>query len=101
MVIMAPVVEELFSGSWSWIQAVGYGQKTAIIISGIMFGMAHGNFSQFFYAFGIGILWAYVYAKTGKVRYTIGFHMLSNLLGGVITVKTVKVGPRDWQRDRG
>ena len=36
---------------------LGYGQKTAIIISGIMFGMAHGNFSQFFYAFGIGILW--------------------------------------------
>ena len=72
-VIMAPVVEE-----------------TAIIISGIMFGMAHGNFSQFFYAFGIGILWAYVYAKTGKVRYTIGFHMLFNLLGGVITVELSK-----------
>ena len=69
---------------------LGYGQKTAIIISGIMFGMAHGNFSQFFYAFGIGILWAYVYAKTGKVRYTIGFHMLFNLLGGVITVELSK-----------
>lgn len=55
-----------------------------------MFGMAHGNFSQFFYAFGIGILWAYVYAKTGKVRYTIGFHMLFNLLGGVITVELSK-----------
>ena len=89
-VIMAPVVEELFFRKLVMDRLLGYGQKTAIIISGIMFGMAHGNFSQFFYAFGIGILWAYVYAKTGKVRYTIGFHMLFNLLGGVITVELSK-----------
>ena len=89
-VIMAPVVEELFFRKLVMDRLLGYGQKTAIIISGIMFGMAHGNFSQFFYAFGIGILWAYVYAKTGKVRYTIGFHMLFNLLGGVVTVELSK-----------
>ena len=89
-VIMAPVVEELFFRKMVMDRLLGYGQKAAIIMSGIMFGMAHGNFSQFFYAFGIGILWAYVYAKTGKVRYTIGFHMLFNLLGGVITVELSK-----------
>ena len=89
-VIMAPVVEELFFRKLVMDRLLGYGQKAAIIMSGIMFGMAHGNFSQFFYAFGIGILWAYVYAKTGKVGYTIGFHMLFNLLGGVITVELSK-----------
>ena len=89
-VIMAPVVEELFFRKLVMDRLLGYGQKAAIIMSGIMFGMAHGNFSQFFYAFGIGILWAYVYAKTGKVGYTIGFHMLFNLLGGVIAVELSK-----------
>ena len=47
-VIMAPVVEELFFRKLVMDRLLGYGQKTAIIISGIMFGMAHGNFSQFF-----------------------------------------------------
>ncbi len=89
-VIMAPVVEELFFRKLVMDRLLGYGQKAAVIMSGLMFGMAHGNFSQFFYAFGIGLLWAYVYAKTGKVGYTIGFHMLFNLLGGVITVELSK-----------
>lgn len=69
---------------------LGYGEGPAILMSGLMFGMAHGNFSQFFYAFGIGVLWAYVYAKTGKVGYTIAFHMIFNFLGGAIAVELTK-----------
>lgn len=89
-VILAPVVEELFYRKLVMDRLLGYGQKAAVIMSGLMFGMAHGNFSQFFYAFGIGLLWAYIYAKTGKVSYTIGFHMLFNLIGGVFTVELSK-----------
>lgn len=89
-VIMAPVVEELFFRKLVMDRLLGYGQKTAVIMSGLMFGLAHGNFSQFFYAFGIGVLWAYVYAKTGRIGYTIGFHMLFNLLGGVFAVELSK-----------
>lgn len=89
-VILAPVVEEMFFRKLVMDRLLGYGQKTAIIISGLMFGMAHGNFSQFFYAFGIGILWAYIYAKTGKVGYTISLHMIFNLLGGILAVELSK-----------
>ena len=89
-VIMAPVVEELFFRKLIMDRLLGYGQKAAVIVSGLMFGMAHGNFSQFFYAFGIGVLWAYVYAKTGKIGYTIGFHMIFNLLGGIFAVELSK-----------
>lgn len=89
-VIMAPVVEELFFRKFLIDRLLGYGEAAAVLVSGLMFGLAHGNFSQFFYAFGIGSLWAYVYVKTGKVRYTIAYHMLFNLIGGVITVELAK-----------
>lgn len=89
-VIMAPVVEELFFRKLVMDRLLGFGEGPAILMSGLMFGMAHGNFFQFFYAFGIGILWAYVYAKTGKVSYTIAGHMIFNFLNGVITVELNK-----------
>lgn len=89
-VLLAPVVEELFYRKLLMDRLLGYGEGAAVLMSGLMFGLAHGNFSQFFYAFGIGMVWAYVYAKTGKVGYTIAFHMIFNLLGGVITVELLK-----------
>ena len=89
-VLMAPVVEELFFRKLLMDRLLGYGEGPAILMSGLMFGMAHGNFSQFFYAFGIGVLWAYVYAKTVKVGYTIAFHMIFNFLGGAIAVELTK-----------
>lgn len=89
-VLLAPVVEEVFYRKLLMDRLLGYGDLPAILMSGLMFGLAHGNFSQFFYAVGIGLLWAYVYAKTGRVGYTIAFHMIFNLLGGVITVELMK-----------
>lgn len=89
-VILAPVVEELLYRKLLMDRLIGYGEGPAVLMSGLMFGLAHGNFSQFFYAFGIGILWAYVYARTGRVGYTIAFHMIFNLLGGVITMELAK-----------
>ena len=89
-VLLAPVVEELLFRKMLMDRLLGFGEGPAVLMSGLMFGMAHGNFSQFFYAFGIGVLWAYVYAKTGRVGYTIAFHMIFNLMGGVIAVELTK-----------
>ena len=41
-------------------------------------------FFQFFYAFGLGCLFGLVYVKTGKLIYTVLYHMAINLLGGVL-----------------
>ena len=60
-----------------------YGELFAVIASGILFGLIHGNFSQFFYAAMIGIVFGIVYLRTGRIRYTIGLHMAINLVGGV------------------
>lgn len=90
VVFAAPIVEELLFRKLLIDRIAAYGDGVAVVVSGLLFGLAHGNFSQFFYAFGIGALWAYVYVKTGNVGYTIAFHMLFNLIGGVFTVELSK-----------
>ena len=61
-----------------------------MLLSGIMFGMFHGNFTQFFYATALGIFFAYVYIRTGKLRYPIFYHMIVNLSSSIITTSLVQ-----------
>ncbi len=83
-VILAPVMEELVYRKALIDRAIVFGDRTAIILSGLLFGLIHGNFEQFFYAFGLGCLFAYIYIRTGKIRHTILFHMIINFLGGYV-----------------
>lgn len=62
----------------------GYGEKLAVIVSALLFGLFHANLSQLFYAFLLGLLLGYVYLRTGKLRYSIALHMLFNLLGSIV-----------------
>lgn len=83
-VLLAPVFEEILFRKLICDRAVQYGQRTAIIVSGLMFGLFHMNFNQFFYAALLGGFFAFIYVKTGKLRYTIGLHMAVNFLGSVV-----------------
>ncbi len=89
-VIAAPVMEELVFRKFLLDRIGGYGCWTAMVVSGLIFGIAHGNFYQFFYAFGLGMIFAYVYLHTGKIIYTIVFHMLINFMGSIVPVSLIK-----------
>ena len=82
-VFAAPVVEELLFRKYLIDRIGAYGEKTAVLVSGLLFGLSHGNAGQFFYTFGIGVIWAYVYCRTGNIGLPIAFHMLFNLVGGI------------------
>ncbi len=86
MVILAPIIEEFLFRKLLIDRMSRYGEKLAVVLSALMFGLFHGNFSQFFYAFFLGLLFGYVYLKSGKLRYSIGLHMFINLLGSVVSV---------------
>ncbi len=83
LVIAAPVMEELFFRKFLIDRMRKYGEKTALITTALMFGLFHGNFSQFFYATILGMVFAYVYLQTGKIRYTIALHMGVNFMGSI------------------
>lgn len=84
-VILAPIMEEFIFRKVMIDRTIVYGDKTAVLVSGLMFGAFHGNFHQFFYAFGLGCVLAYVYIRTGKLRYSISLHMTVNFLGGFLS----------------
>lgn len=78
--ILAPLGEEtVFRG-------VVYGQlkkvssvPAAIILSGLAFGLFHGNLVQAVYATAIGIVLALVYELYGSILFPMLFHCIANL----------------------
>ena len=84
MVILAPIIEEYIFRKQLIDRMNVYGGALAVFTSALMFGLFHGNLSQLFYAFTLGLVFGYVYLKTGRLRYSVGLHMLINFLGGVL-----------------
>ena len=76
--VFAPVIEEFLMRKVLIDRIYKYGRFKAMITSGLVFGLIHGNLEQFFYAFLIGCLFAYIYITTGKLKYTIILHMSMN-----------------------
>ena len=88
VVILAPITEELLFRKFLLDRVANFGEGTAMLLSGLMFGLYHANLSQFVYAFAIGCFFAFIYLRTGNIIYTIVLHMLIN---GVSTFLTNKV----------
>ena len=84
-VILGPILEEILFRGLIVGRLRRYGDKAAIIFSAAVFALYHGNFFQLFYAFGLGLFFAFIYARTGKLRYTIGLHMIVNFIGSVVS----------------
>ena len=83
MVVLTPLVEEYVFRK-QLIDRMGiYGGKTAVLLSALLFGLYHGNFSQFFYAFGLGLAFGYIYLNTGRLRCSVIAHMCINFMGSV------------------
>ena len=78
MVICAPILEEYIF------------RKLIVVLSGLMFGLFHGNLNQFAYAFLLGMFLAFLYVKTGELKVTIGLHMCINFMGAVVSVLLLK-----------
>ena len=89
-VILAPFFEELLFRKLLIDRMNVYGQGTAIVTTALMFGLFHGNLSQFFYAMALGLVFGYVYTKTGKMRYSVLMHMIINFWGGIVSGTLLK-----------
>lgn len=85
VVICAPIMEEFVFRKLVVDRTVHYGQGVAVLVSGLMFGLFHGNLNQFAYAFTLGMFLAYLYVKTGNLKITIALHMMINFMGGVVS----------------
>lgn len=89
-VVIGPIVEELIFRKLLMDKLGMYGDRIAIVVSAVAFGMFHGNLYQLFYATLLGLLLAYVYSKTSNILYPIAIHMILNFLGSIVPLPILK-----------
>ena len=87
--ILPAVFEELLFRKFLIDRTIRHGEFISCAMSGIMFGLWHGNFQQFFFAFFIGVLFAFVYIRTGNIIYTMIMHASVNLVTSTVTVELI------------
>ncbi len=83
--VVAPIIEEIVFRGILCKRLLPLGEGYAVVLSAAFFALVHGNLYQLFYAFTLGCFFSFVYVKTGKLRYTILYHVTINLVGGVIS----------------
>jgi membrane protease YdiL (CAAX protease family) len=90
-VIVAPIGEEFVFRKLIIDRTQKYGGFVSVGLSGLMFGLMHGNLYQFFYCFALGLLLGYIYYSTGKLYITIAIHAIVNFVGSILSSLLVPV----------
>lgn len=87
MVFGAGILEELlFRGiTYRRLKSVLPQQTYAAVISAALFGVFHGNFVQFVYAFLLGLVLVYVYEKYKNLAAPVLLHMTANAMSVYLT----------------
>jgi len=74
-VIIVPVMEELIFRKALISRVRAAGEVNAVVLSALIAGFARGNLTQFLYTFVLGLLLGFVFARTGRLIYTVLMHM--------------------------
>ena len=85
MVLIVPLLEEVVFRKLIVDNVRRLDEKTAVVFSALVFALYHINLYQFFYTAAIGLLWAYAYLRTGKIRYSYLLHVILNFKGIIIS----------------
>lgn len=93
--VCAPLGEELLFRKLLIDRTRRYGDLPSILLSGILFGLFHGNLFQFFYAALVGMLLAYVYTRSGNYWWCVAMHGVINLMGSIVTPGLAELLPED------
>lgn len=84
VVLVGPVIEELVYRGGILMSLRRFGDKFAITVSAIIFGLMHGNLVQAIFATMVGFVLGYICVKTNSLRYCIYIHILNNFIATVI-----------------
>lgn len=85
--IIAPIAEEYIYRKLILTPLRIYGDTAAIVVSALIFGLAHGNFDQFAYSFFSGIIFGLVAVRYNSIKPGIILHVMNNLLVSMITYR--------------
>ena len=80
-VVLAPIMEELTFRKLLLDRMRTIDKPSALFFTALAFGLFHSNVVQFFYAFGVGIIFGCIYLRTGRIGYSMVLHVIINFLG--------------------
>lgn len=80
--VLGPVAEEVTFRALVLNRLRPCGDTFAVFASALTFSMLHGNLSQMFYSFALGVVLGWVALRAGRIRETVALHAAVNLFGG-------------------
>ncbi len=83
--VAAPICEEIVYRGIVLKSAYVYGRETAVLVSALLFALAHGSVTVFAMPFVYGIICGEIAVKTGSVAPGILIHCICNTLSYIIT----------------
>ena len=93
---VAPIFEEIIYRHLLLRSLKPIGDTPAIIISALVFGLAHGNFDQFAYAFLSGIIFGLMAVRYDTIIPGMVLHLINNFFVTVITYQKQLTGIGGW-----
>lgn len=96
LVVIAPVFEEFIFRGVLMDALRPYGNGFAIFVTGILFGIYHGNFSQLFYTAIMGIALGYIANVTNSVFATTIIHAMFNSISGILLLLMTTPSVQDY-----
>ena len=82
--VASPVMEEVVFRRCLINRLRPFGETAALVVSALAFGLFHGTANQLCYGALLGLVFGYVYLRTGRLRYTVGVHVAMNFLSSVV-----------------
>lgn len=87
LIVFNPIVEEFVFRKVFADKLLKYGELFYMLVSSFCFAIVHGvslGIPQIIYTFMLGMIWSYLFAKTGNIKLPILLHSLSNIFGSII-----------------
>ena len=86
--VLAPIFEELMFRKYLLRRLLPWGERFAVTATALCFALLHGNLSQMFYAFCVGLVLGKLAVYTGNIWQNIAIHSAVNLLGSGLLMET-------------
>lgn len=87
LIIFNPIIEEFVFRKLFADKLLKYGELFYMLVSSFCFAIVHGVFlgvPQILYTFILGMIWSYLFVKTGSLTMPIILHSLSNIFGSIL-----------------
>lgn len=87
LTVFNPIVEEFVFRKAFADKLLKYGELFYMMVSSFCFAIVHGvslGIPQIIYTFILGMIWSYLFVKTGNIKLPILLHSLSNIFGSII-----------------